>query len=159
MLLEKPMAVDERECEEIAEACFKNNTLVSVGHMMRYLPVCQKIKEIIDSGEIGDVVTIDHRFKFLFLTFNSFIIIFFLFRENINFWHFAHSYVRGNWRNEEKATFSLMAKSCHDVDLICYWLGDRKCEKVQSFGSLKHFKPEYTQERTYQNHPDQRLLK
>ena len=80
-----------------------------------------KIREIIDQGLIGEIVTVDHR-------------------ENILWWHFAHSFVRGNWRNVKSSTFSLLAKSCHDIDLIMYWMGDQKCTKIQSFGSLKHFK-------------------
>ena len=80
-----------------------------------------KIREIIDQGLIGEIVTVDHR-------------------ENILWWHFAHSFVRGNWRNIKSSTFSLLAKSCHDIDLIMYWMGDQKCTKIQSFGSLKHFK-------------------
>ena len=80
-----------------------------------------KIREIISSGMLGEIVTINHN-------------------ENISYWHFAHSFVRGNWRNTQSSTFSLMAKCCHDIDLIMYWMGDRKCTSIQSFGSVYHFK-------------------
>ena len=77
----------------------------------RYVPLVAKIKEIIDSGVLGEIITINHF-------------------ENIGFYHFAHSYVRGNWKNEATSTFSLLAKSCHDLDLLQYWMGDKKCIQV-----------------------------
>ncbi|XP_078677465.1 putative oxidoreductase YteT isoform X2 [Branchiostoma floridae x Branchiostoma belcheri] len=123
ILLEKPMAVTEEDCREIVAACERNNVILSVCHVLRYFPPVRKIKEIIDSGAIGDVVHIQHM-------------------EPVGFWHFAHSYVRGNWRNTAGSSFSLLAKSCHDVDLIRYWLSSARCVKVSSFGSLTHFKPE-----------------
>eukprot|EP00922_Rhytidocystis_sp_ex-Travisia-forbesii_P052047 GHVS01077253.1.p1 GENE.GHVS01077253.1~~GHVS01077253.1.p1 ORF type:complete len:481 (+),score=73.92 GHVS01077253.1:300-1742(+) len=121
LLLEKPVAVDENDCEAIENACKANNTTVAVCHVLRYFPPCVKIREIIDSGELGEVVTINHY-------------------ENILFWHFAHSFVRGNWRKEDESTFSLLSKCCHDIDLLMFWMGDRRCTDVQSFGGLYHFK-------------------
>jgi len=121
ILLEKPMAVTEEDCHQITKACEEAGVMLAVCHVMRYFPPCVKIKEIIQSGAIGDVMTINHT-------------------ENVGYWHFAHSFVRGNWGNEARSTFSLMAKCCHDMDLIYYWLGGRKAVSVQSVGSLQHFK-------------------
>lgn len=127
ILLEKPMAVTAEDCEEIVAACQESGVMLAVGHVMRYYPICNKIKELIDSGAIGDLVHIQHK-------------------EPVGFWHFAHSFVRGNWRNEEESTFSLLAKSCHDIDLINFWMGDRRCLKVSSFGHLSHFTKEHKPE-------------
>uniref|UniRef100_A0A8D0H7R8 Gfo/Idh/MocA family oxidoreductase n=1 Tax=Sphenodon punctatus TaxID=8508 RepID=A0A8D0H7R8_SPHPU len=124
ILLEKPMAVTPEDCEEIASTCKANSVMLAVCHIMRYHPASQKIKvPLLDAGVIGDICHIQHM-------------------EPIGFWHFAHSYVRGNWRNEAESTFSLLAKSCHDIDLINYWMGDKRCLKVSSFGNLSHFTKE-----------------
>ncbi|XP_062871800.1 uncharacterized protein zgc:154075 [Trichomycterus rosablanca] len=122
ILLEKPMAVTLEDCTEIAEACIQSGVMLTVCHVLRYDPFISRIKVLIDSGAIGDVIHIQHL-------------------EPVGFYHFAHSFVRGNWRNEAESSFALLAKSCHDVDLIHHWAG-RRCIKVSSFGSLSHFQKE-----------------
>ncbi|XP_036446971.1 uncharacterized protein zgc:154075 [Colossoma macropomum] len=123
ILLEKPMAVTLEDCREIAEACIQSGIILTVCHVLRYDPVISKIKTLIDSGVVGDVIHIQHL-------------------EPVGFYHFAHSFVRGNWRNEAESSFSLLAKSCHDLDLIHHWAGGRRCIKISSFGSLSHFRKE-----------------
>lgn len=122
MLLEKPMAQNERDCRRIVKAAVTNNIIFAVCHEMRYTTSTRKLKNIIDSGAIGEVVSIQHM-------------------EPVGYWHQAHSYVRGNWRKESESSFMLLAKSCHDLDWIRYIMG-AKCKAVSSFGSLKHFRKE-----------------
>ncbi|KAM7404477.1 hypothetical protein PAMP_011821 [Pampus punctatissimus] len=123
VLLEKPMATTAEDCTAIVEACTQSDVMLSVGHVLRYDPLIHKIKELIDAGVIGDVIHIQHL-------------------EPVGFYHFAHSYVRGNWRNEAESSFALLAKSCHDIDLVHHWAGGRRCVKVSSFGSVSHFRKE-----------------
>ncbi|XP_078281497.1 putative oxidoreductase YteT isoform X1 [Rhinoraja longicauda] len=122
ILLEKPMAVTVDDCKEIVAACTKHNVILSVCHVLRYSPAVLKVKELLSQGVMGEVVHIQHL-------------------EPVGFYHFAHSFVRGNWRNEQGSTFSLLAKSCHDIDIINSLIGKR-CIKVSSFGSLSHFTKE-----------------
>jgi len=122
ILLEKPMAPTEAECIRIAEAAKKNNVILAVCHVMRYTRYTQKLKEVVASGAIGDVVNLQHL-------------------EPVGYWHQAHSFVRGNWRNEAESSFMLLAKSCHDLDWIRYIMGV-SCHSLSSFGSLKHFRKE-----------------
>ncbi|XP_039223613.1 uncharacterized oxidoreductase YjhC-like isoform X1 [Crotalus tigris] len=123
ILLEKPMAVTAEDCKEIVRACERNHVILAVCHVLRYHPVTLKIKELLDAGLIGDICHIQHL-------------------GPIGFWHFAHSFVRGNWRNESESSFSLLAKSCHDIDLINFWMGNKRCLQVSSFGRLLHFTKE-----------------
>ena len=120
MLLEKPMAPTLAACENIINAVKRNGIPFAVGHVMRYTAFSRKVKELIDAGTIGEVVSIQHL-------------------EPVGFWHMAHSFVRGNWGNTEKSSFMLLAKSCHDLDWIHYMMG-AECTKITSFGQLSHFK-------------------
>lgn len=122
ILLEKPMAPDPEGCKEIIDYVKEAGVIFGVCHVLRYTPYTQKLKQIIDSGAIGDIVSIQRT-------------------EPVGYWHQAHSYVRGNWRNEKESSFMLLAKSCHDIDWLHYIMG-KKCCAVSSFGSLKHFRKE-----------------
>lgn len=120
LLLEKPMARAWEDCAKLAEKVReKKNRLVIVGHVLRYTVYFRKIKELIDSKVIGDVVSIRHL-------------------EPVGYMHAAHSFCRGNWGNAERATPMILQKCCHDFDQFVWWLG-RKCTGVSSFGSLTHF--------------------
>ena len=125
IMLEKPMAPTAKACMRIYKAAKesqKNGKLFAVCHVMRYTTYSQIVKKMVSDGVIGDVVTIDHH-------------------EPVGFWHMAHSYVRGNWRNLKESSFMLLAKSCHDIDWLRFMIG-RPCLKVSSFGSLSYFKKE-----------------
>lgn len=119
MLLDKPMATTLKECVAIDNARCGNNRIVSVCHSQRYHVVFAKAKELIASGAIGRLITFDHI-------------------EGVDPVHQSHSFVRGNWGNESKSAFMLLAKSCHDIDLIA-WMVGRPCLRVSSFGALTHF--------------------
>lgn len=122
ILLEKPVTAVKSECGQLVEAEKKSKSKIFVCHVLRYTAMIKKMKELLDSGAIGKLVMIDHT-------------------EQIEYWHMAHSYVRGNWRKAEETSPILLAKCCHDLDLIQYFAGSR-CKTVSSIGSLAWFKSE-----------------
>lgn len=123
VLLEKPMAETVEKTREIVRAAGERGVLLMVCHVLRYTPFFIAMKEAIDCGGIGEVQSIHHI-------------------ENIGYWHFAHSYVRGNWRNTSETTPMIVAKCSHDTDIMNFLLGGRKCKRISSFGSLSYFRPE-----------------
>ena len=131
LLLEKPAARTAAECRHIAELAESKHLNVVVCHVLRYTVFYQKIKELIDTGRVGDIMNIEAI-------------------ERVGYWHQAHSFVRGNWHVSADTTPMILAKCCHDMDLLL-WLTGKKCEKVSSFGHLTHFnlanKPEGAPER------------
>jgi len=120
--LEKPVATTMADCEDILKVQKRTGRKVMICHVLRYSHFYHKIKELIDDGTIGDVVNMSQT-------------------ENVAYWHDAHSYVRGAWRNEAQSSPMILAKCCHDLDII-FWLLGKKCKSVSSFGGLYLFKRE-----------------
>ena len=119
LLLEKPVAPTPEECGMIYSKAKEKNAKVMVCHVLRYTPFYKRLKEIINEGTLGEIVSVAHT-------------------EAVGHRHQSHSFVRGNWGNSGRSSFMLLQKCCHDLDIL-QWLVDKKCEKIQSFGSLKHF--------------------
>ena len=122
LLLEKPVAPTPEECLAISEAANCKGVYAIVCHVLRFTPFFRLLKDTIDSGRIGKVINMIHV-------------------EGVGNIHQSHSYVRGNWRNTKESSPMILAKSCHDIDII-QWLLNEECTKVQSFGALTYFRKE-----------------
>ena len=120
ILLEKPMAPTAEACRNIVAAVKEAGVFFAVCHVLRYTSYTRMLQQILKSGEIGDIISIQHL-------------------EPVGYWHQAHSFVRGNWRNEAESSNMLLAKSCHDIDWLRGIMG-KPCKAVHSFGSLRHFR-------------------
>lgn len=123
LLLEKPIANNKADCEAIYEASKQYNRKVVVCHVLRYTPFYSTVKRIIDSGKLGEVITIHAS-------------------ENVGYYHQAHSFVRGPWRNKALSSPMILAKCCHDMDILRYLMG-ADCESVNSYGELSYFTQEH----------------
>lgn len=119
LLLEKPAAPTAEECLAIESEAKKYGVRILVCHVLRYSPFYVTLKSLIDKGEIGRVMSIQHA-------------------EGVGNVHQSHSFVRGNWGNSEKSSPMLLQKSCHDMDIL-QWLVGKECKRVSSFGSLTYF--------------------
>jgi predicted dehydrogenase len=119
VLLEKPMSPDPEECIRMGEMASQAGLVFSICHVLRYTPFFTTLKELLERETIGQLMSIQHN-------------------ENVGYWHQAHSFVRGNWRRKEESSPMILAKSCHDLDILL-WLADSECLRVSSFGSLSHF--------------------
>lgn len=120
VLLEKPMSNDISECIKLGKIAAKSNKAFMICHVLRYTTFYSAIKKAIDDGLIGTITSVQHN-------------------ENIGYYHFAHSFVRGNWRNTKESSPLILAKSCHDMDLLL-WLVGKRCTRISSFGELSYFK-------------------
>jgi predicted dehydrogenase len=122
VLLEKPMALDAADCVRIVAAADRAGALLQVSHVLRYTPFYARVREVVASGVLGDLVTIDMK-------------------EHVAFWHMTHSYVRGKFRNRRVAAPIVLAKTCHDLDLLAWFVGS-PARSVASFGGLRHYREE-----------------
>lgn len=122
VLLEKPMATKLEDCVNLVKKSKETGRQLRIAHVLRYNRFFLAIYDIIQSGKLGEIITIDHR-------------------ENVSYYHMAHSFVRGNWARRDKSSPMVLAKSCHDLDIL-YWLVGEKPKFISSFGNLTHFKPE-----------------
>lgn len=120
VLLEKPIAPTPDECRQLQAAAERFGRRLLVCHVLRYAPFYRKVREVLDSGIIGNVVSLRAL-------------------EGVDPWHQAHSFVRGHWAVKGKSNPMILAKCCHDLDLICWFMGGR-VRKVGSHGNLSHFK-------------------
>ncbi|WP_043632629.1 Gfo/Idh/MocA family protein [Nonomuraea candida] len=122
ILLEKPMAPTEPEARRIAEAVERAGVVFAVCHVLRYTAYTRAFKELVTGGRLGTISSVQHL-------------------EPVGWWHMAHSFVRGHWRNAAESGPMLLTKSCHDIDWLLHLVGDEPVG-VASFGSLTHFRPE-----------------
>ena len=121
LLLEKPIAPTLEQCQHIEKLAKDRGRLVQVGHVLRFSHFWKTVKEIIDSGRIGKVIHYEHS-------------------ENVSYWHFGHSFVRGLYKNKADSNPLILSKSCHDLDLMQWYLGNPI--DVSATGDLSFYKPE-----------------
>lgn len=122
LLLEKPIAPTPEECALIMKTAKKLGRKVMVCHVLRYTPFFRSIKQYIEEGRLGNIISIEHM-------------------EAVGNRHQSHSFVRGNWGNSERSSFMLLQKCCHDLDII-QWLVGKECKQIQSFGDRSYFRKE-----------------
>lgn len=122
VVLEKPIAPKLEECQHIESLAKEKKRLVQICHVLRFTDFFKKVKEIVQSEEIGKILHYEHS-------------------ENVSHWHFGHSFVRGWYKNAKESNPVILAKCCHDLDLI-HWILDDYATEVVSTGSLTHYKPE-----------------
>ena len=122
LLLEKPISPLLDECRELVKVAKECDRKVVVCHVLRYTPIYRAVKAYLDYGEIGDIVSV-------------------MAVENVGWFHQAHSFVRGNWANEDETSPMILQKCCHDMDLYL-WLAGKKCDSLTSYGDTYLFKKE-----------------
>jgi predicted dehydrogenase len=120
MLLEKPIAQREEEVRELIATAQANGCTVMICHVLRYTAFWSALHDIIAAGRLGRVINVDHR-------------------ENVAYWHQTHSFVRGNWGNAAASAPMILAKCCHDMDILHWNLG-APVRRLSAFGHLSHFR-------------------
>ena len=122
VLLEKPVSADIAQCRQLLDKAEKLGRSVTVCHVLRYAPFYQKLKSLLEEGALGEIISIQAS-------------------ENVGYWHQAHSFVRGNWRRSGDTSPMILAKCCHDMDLLV-WLTGSRCRRISSMGAQSFFRQE-----------------
>lgn len=122
VLLEKPMATSAEDCVRLVQTAERTGRLLQICHVMRYTAFWRAIHAVLEGRRLGRILNVDHR-------------------ENVAYWHMAHSYVRGNWRSSASSSPMILAKCCHDMDVL-YWNLGVPVRRLSSFGRLSHFCPD-----------------
>lgn len=120
--LEKPIAPTLEATVDLVRRARAADLVAHVGHVLRSTPFFLTLRDLLRGKRLGEVITVQHR-------------------ENLAAWHMAHSFVRGNWSRAGEASPMIVAKCCHDFDILD-WLLDDPVERVWSYGSLWEFRPE-----------------
>ncbi|MBC7237748.1 MAG: gfo/Idh/MocA family oxidoreductase, partial [Chloroflexi bacterium] len=120
--LEKPMATTPEACVRLVQAAERAGRVLQICHVLRYTLFWRTLHDIIRSGRLGRIITVEHR-------------------ENVAYWHMAHSFVRGNWGNSAASAPMILAKCCHDMDIL-YWNLGSPVQRLSAIGELIHFKAE-----------------
>lgn len=124
MLLEKPITSNRDELLEIESVAKETKTKLVICHALRYTPFYRSIKEIVARGEIGKIIHIETN-------------------EAVGVAHASSAYIRGKWKNSiECGSSMLLAKCCHDLDLLCWLNNETQPVSVASFGGRHYFTPE-----------------
>ncbi|ADV67506.1 Gfo/Idh/MocA family protein [Deinococcus maricopensis] len=122
VLLEKPICLNEAELDLLLAAECASSGTVTVCHVLRASPFFRAVRAVLDRGVLGRLVGVTHA-------------------ENVAYWHFAHSFVRGNWRASPPAAPFILAKACHDLDLLRWFVGAPPAQ-VSSVAGRHHFRAE-----------------
>jgi len=121
VLLEKPMATTPEQCVELVRTAEQRGRILQICHVLRYAPFFLSVYDLVASGRLGEIVSLQ-------------------WNENLAYWHFAHSFVRGKWANSHTSGPMILTKCCHDLDLLFWMLG--RPVSLASFGTLTHFAPD-----------------
>ena len=122
VLLEKPMTPVPEENIRLVRKAEETGRLLQICHVLRYTPFWQALRDVVQSGALGRIVSVTHR-------------------ENLAYYHMAHSFVRGNWRSQASSGPMILSKCCHDFDILL-WILQKPVVHLNSFGSMIHFRPE-----------------
>ncbi len=124
ILLEKPLATSQAELRQLVEATRRHGRRVSICHVLRYTPFYRAIRERVQRGDIGELLNVQAV-------------------EHVSYHHMAVGFVRGKWaRLDRSHSTMLMAKSCHDLDIIAWMKSGVAPMRVSSVGGNYQFRPE-----------------